>query len=332
MNNMETATKGRVFPRHRFADCRPFSTDEYTVEACAALPDIQIEIRRFRWNVEKLDRPFRPQVCCLGLALAPRPAETQVANLGEGYRHAYMPVGECSFFPAGHEVWFKNPAVERHVLVCMFDPGRMQPYIDWPWSPVELAVCTNIRNFNIRSGLARLADEILAPGFASHVFVEAIVTALIVELVRHFRTARRSAVHPAGNKLAPWQLQRIQDLVDQVDHPAQDVATLASECGISPRHLTRIFKGTTGLTLRDYIANRHIRFAKRRLSERDALIKTVALECGFSSQAAFSAAFRRATGFCPREFRNRLPADRFGMVDVRNVVNDPVRFPFVVSR
>jgi AraC family transcriptional regulator len=46
--------------------------------------------------------------------------------------------------------------------------------------------------------------------------------------------------------------------------------------------------------------------ARARLADARAPIKQIAWECGFETPAAFSAAFRRATGYRPREYRQLL--------------------------
>ena len=83
------------------------------------------------------------------------------------------------------------------------------------------------------------------------------------------------------------------------------IAGLAAECGISPRHLMRTFKASEGTTISDYIGLVRIAHAKARLSDSGDMIKLIAHECGFGSVAAFSAAFRKATGGSPREYRMR---------------------------
>jgi AraC family transcriptional regulator len=92
-------------------------------------------------------------------------------------------------------------------------------------------------------------------------------------------------------------------MIHSTDHPHLTVESLASRCGFSTRHLSRIFRKTTGKTLGDFVAEVRIGRAKRRLADRDGLIKEIAYECGFRSQSAFAHAFRRATGQTPQQYR-----------------------------
>ena len=96
--------------------------------------------------------------------------------------------------------------------------------------------------------------------------------------------------------------QRIEDRVEQPGKPPS-VAELAAECGLSTRHFFRQFKIATGQTLTRYVADRKISRAKQLLRQASPAIKVIAWDCGFDSPAAFSAAFRKATGLTPRQFR-----------------------------
>jgi AraC family transcriptional regulator len=74
---------------------------------------------------------------------------------------------------------------------------------------------------------------------------------------------------------------------------------------MSPRHLIRTFKDSTGTTLSDYIASVRIARAREALLREDTPIKAVAFDCGFRSAAAFSASFRKTTGMTPRSYRQQ---------------------------
>ena len=89
-------------------------------------------------------------------------------------------------------------------------------------------------------------------------------------------------------------------LSEQRKAPA--LSELASLCKLSIRQLTRGFKASRGLSIGDYMASRRMDYAKRMLSGEDSM-KSIAYTLGFATPAAFSCAFRRATGVKPSEFR-----------------------------
>jgi AraC family transcriptional regulator len=78
---------------------------------------------------------------------------------------------------------------------------------------------------------------------------------------------------------------------------------LAAACGLSSRELPVMFKNTVGITLRSFVAASHIAKAKLLLSDPHLLVKQVAGRSGFESASAFTAAFRKATGMRPQQYR-----------------------------
>jgi AraC-like DNA-binding protein len=57
-----------------------------------------------------------------------------------------------------------------------------------------------------------------------------------------------------------------------------------------------------------YLASWRMQLAARRLADGDAKVAAIALDVGYDSEAAFSRAFRRATGVPPAEWRRRQGA------------------------
>ena len=72
--------------------------------------------------------------------------------------------------------------------------------------------------------------------------------------------------------------------------------------GASPAYLTDLFRRVEGVALHRYVAQLRLARAVVELPHTDDLT-TLALESGFSSHSHFSAAFRRAFGCTPSQFR-----------------------------
>jgi AraC family transcriptional regulator len=276
----------------------------FEVETALSRPGVQLAICRYGWDSALPLSAFRSDVHYLDLALIHRRPEFEVAYLGRSHRDVFAASGDCCFVPAGHEMLVRCPQGEQRVLTCLLDPEALREIFDWEWTPLELAVCFDISNIHIRAGLSRIAEELLHPGFAADIVVDATLSALMVDLHRHFHAARDSAAHANGT-LSIQKLRLLEELIDATHHPCPSVDWLASRCGLSSRHLSRTFRNTTGKTLGEFAAEIRIARAKRRLAERHALIKEIAHECGFRSQSAFAHAFRRATGVTPQQYRRR---------------------------
>jgi AraC-like DNA-binding protein len=63
------------------------------------------------------------------------------------------------------------------------------------------------------------------------------------------------------------------------------------------------FKALVGIPPADHLLQRRIQAAIRLLSTSDRTIATIAAECGYSSESAFSKAFKRAVERAPGSFR-----------------------------
>ena len=77
---------------------------------------------------------------------------------------------------------------------------------------------------------------------------------------------------------------------------------IAAEVGVSPVYLTQVFQQVEGLPLYRYQLHLRLARALDRLGE-DIDLTRLALDLGFSSQSHFGAAFKRAYGQSPLQFR-----------------------------
>ncbi len=89
------------------------------------------------------------------------------------------------------------------------------------------------------------------------------------------------------------------------DHLTQEIRTedTAAAVGLSPYHLSRLFKTHTGLTMREYLIRERIEAAKQLLAATDRTIPQIASLLRFCDQSYFTLVFRRQTGRTPGEYR-----------------------------
>jgi AraC family transcriptional regulator len=112
--------------------------------------------------------------------------------------------------------------------------------------------------------------------------------------------------HADHGGLVAWQQKRVIDFMEE--HLTQHISlsTLADLVRLSPYHFLRSFKRSFGEPPHRYWAGRRIERAKALLANPRAPITAVALDVGFSSTSAFSAAFHRITGQTPRDYRRSI--------------------------
>lgn len=76
--------------------------------------------------------------------------------------------------------------------------------------------------------------------------------------------------------------------------------------GVTPTHLSRVCRKVAGRPALDILTDRRHFEARRLLRDTNVQISEVARQCGFTSAAYFTRAFRARSGQSPSEFRNSL--------------------------
>jgi AraC family transcriptional regulator len=80
----------------------------------------------------------------------------------------------------------------------------------------------------------------------------------------------------------------------------QDIAT---EVGVHPFHLSRVFRAVHRQTIGEYVHKLRVAYACKLLVAPDCDLATVALSAGFSDQSHFTRVFKTVTGMTPGAFR-----------------------------
>jgi AraC family transcriptional regulator len=142
-------------------------------------------------------------------------------------------------------------------------------------------------------------------GFLDHILADALNTALAVQVMRQFVDPAAITLAPS-NGLSRERLARIRDYVEAHLGDRLTLTEIAAVACLSPYHLSRSFKLTTGIGLHQYVVRRRIERARHLLVRTELPLAEIAGIVGFDSQASFTARFRREIGVSP----GRLRADR----------------------
>jgi AraC family transcriptional regulator len=81
------------------------------------------------------------------------------------------------------------------------------------------------------------------------------------------------------------------------------LSEIADRLRVSPFHLSRVFKETTGTGLHQYVTQLRLRRALAHLEDPRCSLTEIALDLGFSSHSHFTAAFRQAFATSPSRLR-----------------------------
>lgn len=203
------------------------------------------------------------------------PTLVMLYNRGQAYtRAAIAPVGDrCE--------WFAFPAA-----AILEARGDAQGDAECPFGSLA-STPSDARAYALaHHALAHVADPLV---------VEETCAALLDHVLR---APRRTEVPRAHAELADAARCR---LALSFAAP-RSLADLAAELGVSPFHLARVFRRTTGRTLHAHRTELRVRAAIERLPDaRD--LAALALELGFSSHSHFTAAFGKLVGVAPSQVR-----------------------------
>ncbi len=186
-------------------------------------------------------------------------------------------------------VWFLQWQIPAHLtarllgLDLLIEPPRQQPCSD-------LAMLKNWHHLLGKHGREGIP------------VVLAEVRARLLGLALSHNDLRDDGLIKADH-LAPSAFHRtLQEITQHFREPLQ-IARLAKQAGISPRHLTRIFHEHTGQTINEYLTRLRLSHAQRLLITTDRKVIDVMYDCGFTCSTHFYKVFREQAGCTPRHYR-----------------------------
>ena len=98
-------------------------------------------------------------------------------------------------------------------------------------------------------------------------------------------------------------LQKVMTAVEaHIDNVAFNTHHLASEAGVSRRHLNRKLRGLTGQTTREFIRTIRLKRAAQLLQQHSGTVTEIAYDVGFQNIGYFAKVFREQFGVSPSEY------------------------------
>jgi len=112
-----------------------------------------------------------------------------------------------------------------------------------------------------------------------------------------------ASAKPPTNSAYAQRIDRVIDYLRENLHRPVKLGELADVACFSEFHFHRIFGAVSGETLNNFTIRLRLEKAARLLRYSDQSLTEIALDCGFSSSATFSRAFRSGYETSPSEFR-----------------------------
>jgi AraC-like DNA-binding protein len=187
-----------------------------------------------------------------------------------------------------------------HVLLDLAS-GRLLKNVLPPWIHVPAA---SPQATAFRWLLDRLVDERAAELPGAQLASAQLAQLLFIQILRAHLTT--SAPMPAGWLRALGDPRIAPALRMMHDDPgrAWHLDELARACAMSRTTFAFHFKNVAGIAPLTYLTEWRMRLAERALREESPPVAVVGQALGYTSESAFSNAFKRITGNSPRAYRN----------------------------
>lgn len=233
----------------------------------------------------------------LSLALTRVPKEWWWSFPPDG-RH--VAVGSLTFLPAGTQVRVATRAGRHRWLNMKISPALFEKLLGG--RAVALTPIAAIGDTPMDTALYRIAREMSSPTQGTASVIDALKESVLIDLARLITGPQR----PRGGTragLSKPQLATLTSYIENAEYFAPTIADIAVLLGISRRHLTRLFRLSTGQTIHTFLSEVRLRKAMRLLATTQLSVKEIAHKVGFSTTGGLTATFRTATGQTPTKYR-----------------------------
>lgn len=234
----------------------------------------------------------------LGVNLSP-PATSEIKRPGIGWRKYVYTTGAFGVVPYG-EVNIYKPYKDQHIVSIHLEPGFLDMLFDQ--AKINLVQHRGVADPVIYGLVNAMRKELQNQHFVGRIYGESLTHALALHLATHYSDKKDDALFMPRGKLSAGQLKDIIDYCYERRESDLSLADLAAQVHLSPFHFSRLFKQTIGCTPCGYIHQLKIDQAKRLIRQKKMPLTAIAYQLGFSDQAHFCRAFKKATGVSPRKF------------------------------
>ncbi len=243
---------------------------------------------------------FETHYVCM---LASAPAATACRCDGRTTRRMQV-AGDFDFIPVGHEAAWEDGGPATFVAAKL-DAALVCTAADAMGLDAErlsIAPQVQLRDPLVEHLCFALKAELETAAPFGRLYAESLGLALAAQLVRGYAEVVRRCDERG---LSPRRLQRVTDYVAANVALDLTLADLAAVAGVSPSHLTVLFKRATGLSVHQYILRKRVEHAVALVRRDEYPLCDVALLAGFANQSHMARAMRRFAGVTPGELRRR---------------------------
>jgi AraC family transcriptional regulator len=213
---------------------------------------------------------------------------------------------KLTFVPAGHEYHeWHVPRVLTRLTYFYFYPGRLSVQDGPAFAEMPLAPRLLFEDEVLSCTARKLQTLIEKPEPNTQRYFEALSVVLAHELMG-VTCGAPGVKLPIRGGLAAWQQRIVADYIEENLVEQIPLATLAGLVRLSTHYFCRAFKQSFGIPPHNYHSGRRIEHAKTLLAKPSNSVTEIGMSLGFSTTSSFTAAFRKATGQTPTDYRRSL--------------------------
>ena len=221
-----------------------------------------------------------------------------IAGLTSGFganNLIYIPAGTMYGFEVG-------PTVFGQMLTI---PQAMDT--EWPSEPVHLRLRDVVAQKELAAHLDALERELTSDQTGHSRAAHYQLGLLSIYFERQLELRPDDTTDARADTAAARLVAAYTDLIERDFHEHMGVADYAAKLGVTPTHLARCCKQTSGKSALTLLNDRILFEARLRLRDTSDPVQTIAKTLGFGSAAYFTRAFQAQTGLTPSQFRKKGP-------------------------
>lgn len=184
-----------------------------------------------------------------------------------------------------------------------------EPSLDWPMEPMHLRIHETQQQRELTAMIEAMQRE-LSRGEDHANRALAYHSGLLSVWLTRIGEVYADAPNPSTATRLDTAAHRLAEaftaLIERDFRNPAGVQHYASLLGVTPTHLSRVCRKVAGRPALDILTDRRHFEARRLLKDTNIQISEVARQCGFTSAAYFTRAFRSRSGQSPSEFRNGM--------------------------
>ncbi|MET3588668.1 AraC family transcriptional regulator [Pseudorhizobium tarimense] len=194
----------------------------------------------------------------------------------------------------------------RMNLTVGFEPGQLDVLAEQEFGAAELDLQPPAFGHVDQRALqiAQLVKQELSGGPASEIYVDSLMTALGIHIIRNYSGAGKATTGAkAHGGLSPRIARQVEEYLRERLSSTVSVAELAALCDLSPGAFIRAFTKTFGAPPHRYLINLRLSFSAELLAQTELPISEIAHSSGFSSQSHLTSTMRKYRHTTPAQIR-----------------------------